>query len=101
MTRNFTRSRRSTRYSPADFIEKRWLEEKVEPSGFDVEKVGFTRAGLDAAAGGAGCQPHGPVEFPSLEIAKACYADPAYQEAKRFALKASNRVLVMFGGDLG
>ena len=41
------------------------------------------------------------VEFPSLETAKACYADPAYQEAKRFALKASNRVLVMFEGDLG
>lgn len=41
------------------------------------------------------------VEFPSLEIAKACYADPAYEEAKGFALKASNRVLVMFEGDLG
>ncbi|WP_167506996.1 MULTISPECIES: DUF1330 domain-containing protein [unclassified Mesorhizobium] len=41
------------------------------------------------------------VEFPSLEIAKACYADPAYEEAMRFALKASNRVLVMFEGDLG
>lgn len=41
------------------------------------------------------------VGFPSLETARACYADPAYQEAKRFALKASNRVLVMFEGDLG
>ncbi|MBZ9987983.1 DUF1330 domain-containing protein [Mesorhizobium sp. BH1-1-5] len=36
------------------------------------------------------------VEFPSLEI-----ADPAYEEAMRFALKASNRVLVMFEGELG
>jgi len=25
------------------------------------------------------------VEFPSLALAKACYADPAYQEAIRFA----------------
>lgn len=41
------------------------------------------------------------VEFPSLEIAKTCYADPAYEQAMRFALKASNRVLVMFEGDLG
>ncbi|TGS19059.1 DUF1330 domain-containing protein [Mesorhizobium sp. M2E.F.Ca.ET.209.01.1.1] len=41
------------------------------------------------------------VEFPSLEIAKACYADPAYAQAIRFALKASNRTLVMFEGDLG
>jgi uncharacterized protein (DUF1330 family) len=41
------------------------------------------------------------VEFPSLEIAKACYADPAYAQAMRFALKASNRTLVMFEGDLG
>jgi uncharacterized protein (DUF1330 family) len=41
------------------------------------------------------------VEFPSLENAKACYADPAYEQAMRFALKASNRVLVMFEGNLG
>ena len=40
------------------------------------------------------------VEFPTLEIAKACYADPAYDEAKRFALQASNRVLVIFEGEL-
>ena len=41
------------------------------------------------------------VEFPSLELAKACYADPAYVEARRFALRASNRILVIFGGELG
>ena len=41
------------------------------------------------------------VEFPSLELAKACYADPAYDEARRFALRASNRILVIFGGELG
>lgn len=41
------------------------------------------------------------VEFPSLEMAKACYDDPAYDEARRFALQASNRVLLIFEGDLG
>ncbi|PBC01231.1 DUF1330 domain-containing protein [Mesorhizobium sp. WSM3860] len=41
------------------------------------------------------------VELPSLEIAKACYNDPAYDEARRFALRASNRVLLIFEGDLG
>ena len=41
------------------------------------------------------------VEFPTLEIAKACYADPAYEEAKRLALKASKRVLVILEGELG
>ena len=41
------------------------------------------------------------VEFPSLEIAKTCDAHPAYEEAMRFALEASNRVLVMFEGELG
>ncbi|MDX8498631.1 DUF1330 domain-containing protein [Mesorhizobium sp. VK4C] len=41
------------------------------------------------------------VEFPSLEIAKACYNDPAYDEARRFALQASNRVLLIFEGNLG
>ncbi|TIQ34604.1 MAG: DUF1330 domain-containing protein [Mesorhizobium sp.] len=41
------------------------------------------------------------VEFPSLEMAKACYDDPAYEEAKRFALQASNRVLLIFEGELG
>ncbi|WP_245519473.1 MULTISPECIES: hypothetical protein [unclassified Mesorhizobium] len=36
----------------ADFIEKHWLGERVEPTGFDVLKeVAFTRASLDAAAG--------------------------------------------------
>jgi uncharacterized protein (DUF1330 family) len=40
------------------------------------------------------------VEFPSFEKAKLCYDDPAYQEAKEFALKASNRELVLLEGDL-
>jgi len=31
------------------------------------------------------------VEFPSYDMAKDCYEDPVYQEAKRFALQASNR----------
>jgi uncharacterized protein (DUF1330 family) len=39
-------------------------------------------------------------EFPSYEQAKACYEDPAYQEAKRFALKASKRDLLIFEADL-
>lgn len=39
----------------ADFVEKHWLGEKVEPSGFDVlDEAAFTRAGLDAAAGRRG-----------------------------------------------
>lgn len=36
------------------------------------------------------------VEFPSLADAKACYEDPAYQEAKEFAIKASQRELFIF-----
>lgn len=40
------------------------------------------------------------VEFPSYEAAKACYEDPAYQEARQFALRASRRELLIFEGDL-
>lgn len=40
------------------------------------------------------------VEFPSYEQARACYDDPAYAEAKTFALKASNRELLIVEGDL-
>jgi uncharacterized protein (DUF1330 family) len=40
------------------------------------------------------------VEFPSYEMAKNCYEDPDYQEAKRFALQASNRDLLIFEGEL-
>ena len=40
------------------------------------------------------------VEFPTYEAAKACYDDPAYQEAKEFAVKASKRDLVIVKGDL-
>lgn len=40
------------------------------------------------------------VEFPSYEIAQACYDDPAYGEARRFALQASNRELLILKGEL-
>ena len=40
------------------------------------------------------------VEFPSLAVAKACYDDPAYGDAMRFALQASKRDLVMFEGEI-
>src|SRR5581483_1492967 len=40
------------------------------------------------------------VEFPSLETAKACYDDRAYQDAMKFALKASKRDLIIFEGEL-
>ena len=39
-------------------------------------------------------------EFPSYEIAKTCYEDPAYQEARQFALRASNRDLLIFEGEI-
>ena len=41
------------------------------------------------------------VEFPSYEQANACYDDPAYQEARQFALQASERELLIFEGELG
>jgi len=39
------------------------------------------------------------VEFESLEQAKACYNDPAYVQAKAFALRAARRELVIIEGD--
>jgi uncharacterized protein (DUF1330 family) len=39
-------------------------------------------------------------EFPSYEIAKACYEDPAYQQAWQFALRASNRDVLIFEGEI-
>lgn len=39
-------------------------------------------------------------KFPSYEQAKSCYEDPAYQEARQFALKASQRDLLIIEGDL-
>jgi uncharacterized protein (DUF1330 family) len=39
-------------------------------------------------------------EFPSYEVAKACYEDPAYQEAGQFALRASKRDLLIFEGEI-
>ncbi len=41
------------------------------------------------------------VEVPSYEQANACYDDPAYQEARQFALQASKRELLIFEGELG
>ncbi|TIW23046.1 MAG: DUF1330 domain-containing protein [Mesorhizobium sp.] len=41
------------------------------------------------------------VEFPSYELALACYDDPDYGEARRFALQASNRELLILKGELG
>lgn len=40
------------------------------------------------------------VEFPSYEQAQACYKDPAYTQAKEFALRASQRELIIIEGDL-
>lgn len=40
------------------------------------------------------------VEFESYTQAKACYDDPAYTEAKAFALRASKRQLIIIEGDL-
>ncbi len=40
------------------------------------------------------------VEFPTYEHAKACYNDPAYIEAKQFALRASRREMIIIEGDL-
>ncbi|CAM3838484.1 hypothetical protein CCOS865_02461 [Pseudomonas reidholzensis] len=40
------------------------------------------------------------VEFASYAQAKACYNDPAYTEAKHFALRASRRELIIIEGNL-
>ena len=40
------------------------------------------------------------VDFPSYEQAKACYDDPAYQEAAKFAIQASKRELLILQGEL-
>ncbi|NVZ22737.1 DUF1330 domain-containing protein [Pseudomonas costantinii] len=40
------------------------------------------------------------VEFPSYEQAKACNIDPAYAEARHFALRAYQREMIMIEGDL-
>lgn len=40
------------------------------------------------------------VEFPSYEQARACYADPAYAEAKAHALRAADRQLIIIEGEL-
>jgi uncharacterized protein (DUF1330 family) len=40
------------------------------------------------------------VEFPTYEQAKACYADPAYVDAKVHALNASEREVLLLKGDL-
>jgi len=40
------------------------------------------------------------VEFPSPESARACYEDPAYQEALPVALRSGSRQLVIIAGEL-
>jgi uncharacterized protein (DUF1330 family) len=40
------------------------------------------------------------VEFPSYALAKACYDDPAYQQAKEIALRAYRREMIIIEGDL-
>jgi uncharacterized protein (DUF1330 family) len=40
------------------------------------------------------------VEFSSVESAKAAYSDPEYQEAMQFALRASDRELLIIEGEL-
>lgn len=40
------------------------------------------------------------VEFDSLALAKACYDDPAYVQAKACAVRASRRQLIIIEGDL-
>jgi len=41
------------------------------------------------------------VEFPTYEAAVECYEDPAYLEAREYALKASKRDLVIIKGEVG
>ncbi|MBZ9761992.1 DUF1330 domain-containing protein [Mesorhizobium sp. CA8] len=72
-----------------------------KPIGEKIPGTNQHDKAVASARRGARGQAHGPCGVSSLEIAKACYADPAYEQAMRFALKASNRVLVMFEGDLG
>jgi len=40
------------------------------------------------------------VEFPSYEIAKACYDDPDYQKARIFAQRAAKRDFLIFEGQI-
>lgn len=40
------------------------------------------------------------VEFATYADAQACYADPAYVEAKAFATRASKREVMVIEGDL-
>ena len=40
------------------------------------------------------------VEFPSLELARACYDDPEYRHAMTYALANSERKLPIFVGNV-
>ena len=40
------------------------------------------------------------IEFPSLEMAKACYDDPDYQEALKYAQQSATRDLLILEGDI-
>ena len=68
-----------------------------------AEKYGAKLKALDA---GALLEAHSSsrvmaVEFESYAQAKACYEDPAYGQAKEFALKAYRREMIIIEGDLG
>lgn len=68
-----------------------------------AEKYGAKLRSVDAAAvllEAGSAKRVALVEFPSLAQAKACYADPSYEEAKQYALKASNRALLIVEGEL-
>jgi len=67
-----------------------------------AEKYGAKLKGLDP---GALVEAHTStrvlaVEFESYAQAKACYEDPAYTEAKAWALRAYRRELIIIEGDL-
>lgn len=40
------------------------------------------------------------VEFPSIDLARACYADPEYADAMAYALAASQRTLLILEGEI-
>jgi uncharacterized protein (DUF1330 family) len=66
------------------------------------EKYGAQLKSLDAEAlkEAGGSNRALTVEFESFAQAKACYEDPAYTEAKAFALRASKRQLIIIEGEL-
>ena len=70
----------------APISEKYDVKLKVQDSGALVEALSTKRVLI--------------VEFASLEQARACYDDPAYEHAKAFASRASRRELIIVEGDI-